>query len=188
MARLLPERFLFEPAEHSGHIVRHELEGDKAIEFDILSLVDDPHPATTELLDDAVVRDGLVNQLEIPTLESNHPMHAASCSQRMTTLTWSRRTRNSYCVMGYPRIVSLSANSKTERTSQKATRSPATRNGRPLLRPSGTPPLVSRKAPNTVRPWPSIPHACRPRRAVPHRAPQSGQPCGPSRIDAKRES
>jgi len=42
-----------------GDIIRQELQGDKATQFDILGLVDDTHAATAELLDDAVVRDGL---------------------------------------------------------------------------------------------------------------------------------
>jgi hypothetical protein len=42
-----------------GYVVGQELESHKTTEFDILSLVDDAHAATTELLDDAVVRDGL---------------------------------------------------------------------------------------------------------------------------------
>src|SRR5712691_13529715 len=40
-------------------MIRQELQGDKAAQFDILSLVNHTHPATAELLDDAVVRDGL---------------------------------------------------------------------------------------------------------------------------------
>ena len=44
-----------------GHFIRQELEGDKAAEFDVFGLVDDSHPATAELLDDAVVRDGLAD-------------------------------------------------------------------------------------------------------------------------------
>jgi hypothetical protein len=43
-----------------GYLVGQELRGDEATEFDILSLVDDTHPATTEFLDDAVMREGIV--------------------------------------------------------------------------------------------------------------------------------
>ncbi len=46
-----------------GYIVGQELESHKAIEFDILGLIDDTHPAAAQLLDDAVVRDGLTNKL-----------------------------------------------------------------------------------------------------------------------------
>ncbi len=44
-----------------GYVVGQELEGDKATELHILSLVDHAHPATAEFLDDAVVRDGLAD-------------------------------------------------------------------------------------------------------------------------------
>ncbi len=46
-----------------GNLVGQELESHKAPEFDILSLVHDTHPTTAELLDDAVVRDGLADEL-----------------------------------------------------------------------------------------------------------------------------
>ncbi len=46
-----------------GYVVRQELKGDEATEFDILGLVDHTHPAATELLDDAVVRDRLPHKL-----------------------------------------------------------------------------------------------------------------------------
>ena len=42
-----------------GHRFRQELQSDHAAEFEVLGLVDHTHPAATELLDDAVVRDGL---------------------------------------------------------------------------------------------------------------------------------
>src|ERR1039458_928883 len=44
-----------------AYVVRQEFERDKATDFDILSLVDDTHAATAELLDDAIVRDGLTD-------------------------------------------------------------------------------------------------------------------------------
>ena len=44
-----------------GYIVRQELESDKAAELHVLGLVDHTHPAAAELLDDAVVRDGLAD-------------------------------------------------------------------------------------------------------------------------------
>ena len=43
------------------NILRQELQSDKATEFDVLGLVDHTHPATAQLLDDAVVRDGLAD-------------------------------------------------------------------------------------------------------------------------------
>ena len=42
-------------------IVGQEFQRDKAVELDVLGLVDDTHPATAELLDNAVVRDGLAD-------------------------------------------------------------------------------------------------------------------------------
>ncbi len=48
-------------AEFDVSGVGQELESNKATELHILSLVDDTHPATAELLDDSVVRDGLTD-------------------------------------------------------------------------------------------------------------------------------
>ena len=45
-----------------GHVFGQELQSHKAIEPGVLSLVDDPHAAAAQLLDDAVVRDGLADQ------------------------------------------------------------------------------------------------------------------------------
>ena len=44
-----------------GHFFRHEFEGDKTVETNILGLINNTHTATAELLDDAVVRDGLAD-------------------------------------------------------------------------------------------------------------------------------
>jgi hypothetical protein len=46
----------------SGHFFRQEFESDKTVETNVLGLVDHTHATTTELLDDAVVRDGLADQ------------------------------------------------------------------------------------------------------------------------------
>src|ERR1700737_4652697 len=43
-------------------IIGQELEGNKPAEFDILSLVDNTHAAAAQLLNDAVVRDGLADR------------------------------------------------------------------------------------------------------------------------------
>ena len=40
---------------------RQELESDETVQADVLGLVDDTHAATAELLDDAIVRDGLAD-------------------------------------------------------------------------------------------------------------------------------
>ncbi len=45
-----------------GEFVGQELERDEAAEFEILGLVDHTHPTATDLLDDPVVRDDLVQQ------------------------------------------------------------------------------------------------------------------------------
>ena len=42
-----------------GNLIRKEFEGHEAVEFHVLGFVDDAHPAAAQLLDDAVVRDGL---------------------------------------------------------------------------------------------------------------------------------
>jgi hypothetical protein len=43
------------------YILRKEFEGDETVKARILGFVDDAHAATTELLDDAVVRDNLAD-------------------------------------------------------------------------------------------------------------------------------
>ena len=44
-----------------GHFVGQEFQGDEAAKLGVLGLVDHTHPAAAELLDDAVVRDGLAD-------------------------------------------------------------------------------------------------------------------------------
>ena len=44
-----------------GYVVGQELKGDEATEFYVLSFVDHTHPPAAQLLDDAVVRDGLAD-------------------------------------------------------------------------------------------------------------------------------
>jgi len=46
-----------------GYFVRQEFQGYEPVELDVLGLVDHSHPSTAELLDDAVVRDGLANHV-----------------------------------------------------------------------------------------------------------------------------
>src|SRR5215470_1046677 len=58
--------FTLEPAQGLwvfGYVLRQELEGHKTTELHILGLIHNTHPATAELLDDAIVRDGLTDQL-----------------------------------------------------------------------------------------------------------------------------
>ncbi len=44
-----------------GNIVRKEFQSDEAPKIKVFGFVDHAHPAAAELLDDAVVRDGLAN-------------------------------------------------------------------------------------------------------------------------------
>src|SRR5689334_10137659 len=46
------------------HVLRQELQSDITTEFGVLGLVDNAHPAAAQLLDDAVVRNGLTDQKE----------------------------------------------------------------------------------------------------------------------------
>jgi hypothetical protein len=41
--------------------IRQKLQGHEATQVEVLGLVDDPHTATTEFLDNAVMRDGLAD-------------------------------------------------------------------------------------------------------------------------------
>src|SRR6266571_97296 len=43
----------------SGNLLRQKLESDETMEPSVLSLIDNTHSAATQLIDDAVVRDGL---------------------------------------------------------------------------------------------------------------------------------
>jgi len=47
----------------TGHIFGQELGGDETVQSSALSLLDHTHPADAQLLDDAVVRDGLADKL-----------------------------------------------------------------------------------------------------------------------------
>jgi hypothetical protein len=51
----------FERPRVSGNICRQELQGDEATNLRVLGLVHDTHPTAAELLDNAVVRDGLAD-------------------------------------------------------------------------------------------------------------------------------
>ena len=47
-----------------GHVIGQELQGDEAVKPGVLGLVDHTHAPAAELLDNAVVRDGLADQFE----------------------------------------------------------------------------------------------------------------------------
>ena len=46
-----------------GHVIRQKLQRDEAVQAGILSLVHHTHTAAAQLLDDAVVRNGLADEL-----------------------------------------------------------------------------------------------------------------------------
>ena len=45
----------------AGNFLGQKLEGDKAMQADVLGLVDDTHPTTAQLLGDSIVRDGFAD-------------------------------------------------------------------------------------------------------------------------------
>jgi hypothetical protein len=47
----------------TGNIFRRELEGDEPMQPQVLGLINDPHTPAAQLLDDAVMRDGLADEL-----------------------------------------------------------------------------------------------------------------------------
>jgi len=58
--------FALETAESlviSGNLFRQEFEGNKTMEPGVFRLVDHTHPAAAQLLNDAVVRNGLADEL-----------------------------------------------------------------------------------------------------------------------------
>ena len=58
-ARLAPKAF--ERLRIAGHVVGQELQSHEAAKLGVLGLVDDAHTAAAELLDDAVVGNGLAD-------------------------------------------------------------------------------------------------------------------------------
>src|SRR5437867_5238134 len=51
----------------SGNLLRQELQGHETMEPDIFGLVNDTHAATAQLLQDAVVRNGLAEHRVVPS-------------------------------------------------------------------------------------------------------------------------
>src|SRR5271157_1110959 len=51
----------FECLRVARQFIRQELQGDEAPKLGVLGLIDDTHPSTAKFLDDAVVRDDLVD-------------------------------------------------------------------------------------------------------------------------------
>ena len=56
-----PPAKAFQGLRVSRQFIRQEFEGHEAAQFGVLGFVNHAHAATTEFLDNAVVRDGLVN-------------------------------------------------------------------------------------------------------------------------------
>ena len=46
----------------AGYLIRQKLQSDETVQPSVLSLVDHTHPATTQLLHNAIMRDGLADQ------------------------------------------------------------------------------------------------------------------------------
>src|ERR1700736_5282552 len=44
-----------------GYVIRQEFKRNEAIQLNVLRLIDHPHPAAAQLLDDAVMRNGLAD-------------------------------------------------------------------------------------------------------------------------------
>src|SRR6266566_3718519 len=65
----------------TGYILRQKLERDETVETSVLRFVNHSHPAAAELLDDAVMRDGLADHAEKPLL-ARHVRLRVEPSQR----------------------------------------------------------------------------------------------------------
>src|SRR5208283_2247962 len=69
----------------AGKLFRQKFEGGKSVKPRVLGLVHHTHATAAELLDDAVMRDDLVDHYwGLPGIESHHLTGAASVRQRMT--------------------------------------------------------------------------------------------------------
>src|SRR5208283_2008305 len=69
-----------------GHVIRQKFQRDKAQQAGVLGLVDDTHTPAAEFLDDAVMRDDLVDHYEMSGCWSPHVKDAASVRQRIPLL------------------------------------------------------------------------------------------------------
>jgi hypothetical protein len=64
-----------------GEIVREEFEGNEAAEFGVLGLLDYPHPATAQLLNDEVVGD----RPSYERIVRGHSAAILGCAKRQVT-------------------------------------------------------------------------------------------------------
>jgi DNA-binding winged helix-turn-helix (wHTH) protein len=101
----------------SGDLVRQELQGNKTMESSVLSFVNNTHPPSAELLNDAVVRDGLADhaagmlwRTRRQVNESGgvggckrgcwrnlHSAHDPFLAQLITTTTWQNQVCAASC-------------------------------------------------------------------------------------------
>src|ERR1022692_1620492 len=63
-------------------LLRKELECDQTAQADVLGLIHDPHPATADFLDDAIVRNGLAHHLGGPPSCATH-VRSCACGKSM---------------------------------------------------------------------------------------------------------
>src|SRR6266702_3723879 len=64
-----------------GETFGQELECDEAVEFGVLGFVDHTHAATTQLLHDAVMRDGLADHVDGSPTRGPNPTLCSKVSQ-----------------------------------------------------------------------------------------------------------
>jgi hypothetical protein len=82
-----------------GQLIRQEFEGNKSTEFHVLGLVDNTHAATAQLLDDAVVRDGLLDHLhECYDVRMGISMHGLCRSLAYSALARFRMGMSLQCI------------------------------------------------------------------------------------------
>jgi hypothetical protein len=63
----------------AGHFVRQKLERDETVKPSVFGFVHDAHAAAAKLLNNAVVRDGLTDQQETPSLRVDSSYGRCTC-------------------------------------------------------------------------------------------------------------
>src|SRR6266700_6675985 len=78
----------FQGLRISRQFIRQELEGHETAKLGVLGLVNHAHAATTKFLDNAVVRDGLVNHLmdTLPPVASSYGRSNSPSTKRQSGL------------------------------------------------------------------------------------------------------
>jgi hypothetical protein len=77
----------------TGYLVGQELEGDEPVEPGVFGLVNHTHTAAAQLLDDAVMRDGLADHGKWASREPGLIVVPAQCRSQTS---WPRRIRKSW--------------------------------------------------------------------------------------------